>query len=219
MVISHEHRFIFIKTRKTAGTSIEVFLSGVCGEGDVLLPLRPPEAGHRPRNYDEDCFRSNFGFRNHMPARRVRQLVPAEVWKGYFKFCVERNPWDKCLSHYHWIRSRYDSAREMTLDEYCSVYHTRVPEDGQDMPVDFACYTDTDGKFLVDRVLRYESLDQELAQVCEQLNVPFNGSLRPRAKGDYRRDRRHYSQVLSDVQAHNIRQAFEREIDAFGYVY
>lgn len=220
MVISHKHRFIFIKTRKTAGTSIEVFLSQVCGDQDVLLPLRPPEAGHRPRNYDEDCFRNNSGgFRNHMPARQIKELVPAEVWNNYFKFCVERNPWDKCLSHYHFIKNRYNSARDLTLDDYCAVHHPQAQKSDQYMASDFENYTDTQGNWLVDRVLRYEKLDEELAQVFAQLGIPFGGTLKPRAKSDFRRDRRHYSQVLSAAQAQRIRQVFWREIGAFGYVY
>lgn len=39
MIVSHKHRFIFIKTRKTAGTSIEISLSRYCGESDILTPI------------------------------------------------------------------------------------------------------------------------------------------------------------------------------------
>ena len=31
MIISHEHKFIFLKTKKTAGTAIEAALSELCG--------------------------------------------------------------------------------------------------------------------------------------------------------------------------------------------
>lgn len=63
MISSHQHRFIFVKTLKTAGTSIEVFLSGLCGRDDVVTPLHIPEPGHAPRNFG--------GFYNHMPAARI----------------------------------------------------------------------------------------------------------------------------------------------------
>ena len=40
MIISHEHKFIFLKTKKTAGTAIEAALSEVCGASDVITPYR-----------------------------------------------------------------------------------------------------------------------------------------------------------------------------------
>ena len=41
MIISHEHKFIFLKTRKTAGTSIELALSDLCGARDIITSPRP----------------------------------------------------------------------------------------------------------------------------------------------------------------------------------
>ena len=39
MIISHSRKFIFVKTYKTAGSSLEIALSKYCAKGDVLTPL------------------------------------------------------------------------------------------------------------------------------------------------------------------------------------
>jgi hypothetical protein len=39
MIISHKYRTSFIKTAKTAGTSIEMALSRSCGPDDIITPL------------------------------------------------------------------------------------------------------------------------------------------------------------------------------------
>ena len=135
MILSYKYKFIFIKTAKTAGTSIEVFLSQRCGPQDIVTPIAPRVEGHQPRNYEglinpvpeileqpgkfffalRHSMTSCTKFYNHMPACEVKQRVPAEVWNGYFKFCVERNPWDKAfVSLQHARRAR---RRPLSLDE------------------------------------------------------------------------------------------------------
>src|ERR1044072_9375465 len=47
MIVSHEHKFIFLKTKKTAGTSIELALSALCDERDVITPLAEIDEGLR----------------------------------------------------------------------------------------------------------------------------------------------------------------------------
>lgn len=226
MILSHKHRFIFIKTGKTAGTSIEVFLSEHCGPDDVLTPITPPEEGHTPRNYQgmvpafrelrardgllaalRHPFAKRKRFYRHMPAWIVQTRVPPEVWQNYFKFCVERNPWEKVLSHYHMLSHRQGGT--LSLDQYFA---------RGKFPVNYRRYTDPPGsRIIVDRVVRYEHLSEQLAEVFARLNIPFSGSLGVKAKGGYRKDRTPYQLVFNQEQREIIRKVFAREIELHGY--
>lgn len=201
MIISHKYKFIFIKTYKTAGTSLESYLSEFCGETDVLTPVYPPVPGHLPRNVGD--------FYNHMPALEVQKKVGSEVWNSYFKFCVERNPWEKVLSFYWMEKTRNDSS--LDLDEFL----TR-----DNIGVNWHLYTDQEQKSpIVDRVLKYETIGHNLGQVFNTLGIPWGGTLEPKAKSGYRSDRRNYREVLSDGQSRFIAQKFSKEIEWHGYEY
>jgi len=202
MIISHKFKFIFIKTRKTAGTSVEVYLSSACGENDIVTPIIPHVEPHKARNYEDG------GFFNHISGAEIKSAVGDDTWNSYFKFCVERNPWDKTLSHYHMVNKR--SNRGVSLDSYFRA---------RDFPVDRDQYTDRSHKPMVDEILRYENLDAELSRTFKRLGVPFSGDLGVRAKSDYRTDRRHYREILNPEQSNLIKEAFAKEIEWFGYEY
>lgn len=205
MIISHRHRFIFLKTLKTAGTSIEAYLSSVCGDGDIVTPFGKPVQTHTPRNFD--------GFYNHMPAEEVRMKIGEDIWNDYFKFCVVRNPWDKVISHYSMVRNspnhRVDNNADLTLDDYlqAGLYN-----------IDYPIYTDSvTGTILVDQIARYETLNTDLQRIFDFLGIPFNGVLSIRAKSEFRTDRRHYREILTETQAEQISRIYSHEIVSNGY--
>jgi hypothetical protein len=227
MILSHKHKFIFIKTAKTAGTSIEVFLSRHCGPNDIVTPIAPPIEGHHPRNYEgfinpipeilerptklfsalRRAITTREKFYNHIPASEVQKRVPVDVWNGYFKFCVERNPWDKVLSHYHMHAAREGGS--LSLDEYLSRGR---------FPINYFRYTDRSGRrIIVDRVVRYENLLAELTEIFSQLNIPFDGTLGVAAKSEYRTDRRPYQEAFNEAQRRIVEKAFAKEIELHGY--
>lgn len=203
MIISHKYKFIFIKTRKTAGTSIEVTLSQVCGPNDVVSEINPPEDGHEPRNFWIDEARK-VQFYNHMPAREVRKLIGDEIWNSYFKFCVERHPYLKAISLFRMHRANaMGSKKNYTFDNWLSP---------KTVPVDFPLYTDADGEVMVDRIIRFKELKQGFAEVCEQLGLPVR-EIQARAKADYEK----VPVELTDKHKAFLQQAYAREFAYFGF--
>lgn len=62
MILSHRHRFIFIKGMKVAGTSAEIALSQICGPDDIITPVTRVDErervgkGAEPRNYTSHVY-------------------------------------------------------------------------------------------------------------------------------------------------------------------
>jgi hypothetical protein len=248
VVISHRYRLIFIKTAKTAGTSIEVFLSPLCGDDDVFTPFAFPEAGHQPRNYrgffnplpELRIIARTLGWRRgaaacslalrecalrrrlqymHLPAWQIRERVAEEVWGSYFRFCVERNPWDKVVSGWHYTRGRYDAS--LSFEDYldfCARCHVREERAAGVFPINFRTYVDpVTNTVLPDQILKYERLDEDLAAVFGRLGVPFETPLRIREKGQFQPNRRHYQEYYTKAQRSLVARLFAEEIELMGY--
>lgn len=214
MIISHQHQFIFLKTNKTAGTSIEIALSRFCGDDDVITPIAPEDellreewGGRKPQNYQTD--EGQDLFYNYMPARKIKRCVPPEVWTSYYKFCVERNPWDRVISAYYWVHK--EEPRPSLAEFLQSKKIKALKKKG------YSVYTIRD-RVVVDHVCLYESLDRELERVCERTGISEPLEL-PRAKGAYRGDRRPYQELYTPEDAHRIAELFAEEIALFGYTF
>ena len=224
MIISHEHRYIFIKTQKTAGTSIELALSRYCGPRDVITPVTPedealrdslggrgPQNYHRPVRTTRDAARFVLKrrrpdpFGNHSTATIVRGAVSKRIWRTYFKFCVERNPWDKTLSMWHFRNAR---RGPLSFDAYVMSNHLKGLSDWDRYA--------SDDQVHMDRVLRYEQLAEELDEVRLELGLPEQLVL-PRAKGHFRTDRRPYWELIAPEHEERIAMVFVREITHFKY--
>ena len=147
-------------------------------------------------------------FYGHMPARAVKARIHDHIWNSYFKFCVERNPWDKTLSHYHMINHR--AGGNLSLDDYLK---------SRNFCINYPIYTAASGELAVNQVIRYESLLTDLSVVFADLGIPFNNSLGAHAKSNYRVDKRPYQEIYTPQQRAIIENAFSKEIDMHGYNY
>lgn len=222
MIVSHEHKFIFLKTRKTAGTSIEVMLGGLIEPGAIVTPITPPNPGHRPRNHERFYnpvthasdlrkprvmvrkFMRRRAFFNHMTATQARARLGRRVWDGYFKFCFERDPWDKTVSWFYWLNRQKESG--LSFDEYVLT---------RPLPSDFDQYS-IDGSLAVDFVGKFEHLAADLRTVLARLDLPVDGAL-PEEKVGVRPEAAGVADLFDEALDRRVATVFHREIEAFGY--
>jgi hypothetical protein len=224
VIVSFQHRFAFIKVQKTAGTSIEVFLSQVAGADAIVTPINPPEPGHAARNFETGAvgdgasgrgsrrgrgrrqlasLPTEASFYNHMSASLVRDRIGVERWNDLYRFCFERNPWDKAISFYFWRTRRLDDPPP--FEAWATTPGNLVSE--REM------YT-VDGALVVDFVGRYETLTTDLQSVLDHVGVETSIEL-PRAKSEHRPvGERTPIGTAADAVVCDV---FAWEIDHFGY--
>lgn len=236
MIVSHRHRFIFLKTGKTAGTSVEIALSGLCGPEDVITPIVPEDEAVRtgmgcrgPQHWvlpvsawtGADWIRvlrrptrpgkARPKFYHHMPAAEAAPRLGSGgkggVWDSYFKFCFARNPWDRAVSMYDW---RYRDTARPSMREFLFSPAAERLRDGS-----WGLYT-IDGRVAVDRVCRFEFLESDLRGVLDGLGVTDEVRL-PVTKAGTRRDRRPYWELFDDACRERVAELCAAEIGLMGY--
>jgi hypothetical protein len=224
MIISHSHRFIFVKSLKTAGTSLEAALSNTCGGEDVVTPL-----GDFGFNRDETGAwvhksMNEGSYEQHDDAITIRDSLSPETWSRYFKFSVTRNPWDRALSNFFW-----EKRRDSSLVPPKRIYHNLgIPYDdftpvkkrfieyikGRTLENNDRFYV-IDGRLCVDYVIRYEYLDDDSREVCARLGL---STLQiPRLKAGIRKDKRHYTEYFDDEARDIVAELHRNDIRLFNY--
>ena len=207
MIASRAHRFVFIKTRKTAGTSIEIALSRHCGPDDLVTrisaddeELRAAAVGVGPQNDDTDP--SSYA---HMGARRVIEVIGRETWDDYFTFAVERNPFDVVASSF-----RY-SARKPTFTKTFAEF-VRTPRRLDRLALNERLYR-LGGKVIVDAVYRYEELPDAVADISSRLGLDLDLPHAKQGTGP------HYRKLYGPGDAEIVAERFARTIREFGYAF
>lgn len=204
MIVSHKHRFIFIKTSKTAGSSIEMALANICSDDDILTPIVPSVPGHTARNWEgrpnllkeitqlpRVHWRSSIKhfiqrkrFVNHLPAEIIKTRITERVWKNYFKFCFECDPFDKVASHFLFLkqRKRFDGNLEQFLSG--AIWCMNAP-----------LYS-INGSCVVDYVAKYESLGEELGRIGQFIGTSVPLASVQRLKRSDAHERARLSELL-----------------------
>ena len=234
MLVSHSHRFIFLKTTKTASSSIYRMLERFCAPPEFLaspayhtsaLHISPHGLMARLIDDSVSTYRPH-AVQDHSNLARARQLFPTE-FQLYHKIAAVRHPYAKVVSAFFfrlWNQSRKHSDAPRTdtlsraeLSQRFTAYVTPQPlvSTGRHDKGYFFC----DGQFAVDSVIRYEHLHEDLQALSERLKLKLNvrKDLPHEKRRSQDRASMRYEELIAPEAKAAIDEHYDWYFDQFGY--
>lgn len=199
-MISADHKIIFVHLRRTGGNSVEHALGGI-----TLLDADKTETNV----WDNNLHRGNValkidrrGHYIHASAGQIQKLHPVE-FDSYLKFTIIRNPWEQVASLY--LRLHSDDSAFVGFDAWLN--KKRKDRDFWIGTVPSYSLHDDNGVLLVNKILRFESLENDFISMCKECGISTKPLWRFNGNGmlDYRRFFRKTSiDIVSDIYIYDI---------------
>lgn len=159
-MISHKYKIIFVHVPRTGGTSVEkLFWPSKKDKTEKNLWM-----GYVRPYYNK----YQTGGMQHLLASQIYRELGEEVFREYFKFTFVRNPWDKIVSQFFYIKKRKDLMdfigleKEDDFHKYLLLIKKRKHVQWEEQ---YKFILDENGESLVDYIGRFETLEKLLKRL------------------------------------------------------
>ena len=103
MILSRGRKYIFIHAPKTGGTSMALALESRAMKDDIMLGDTPKAKRRRHKVAD---VKTAGRLWKHSTLADLDGLITLDELDTLFVFTLVRNPWDRMVSYYHWLRDQ-----------------------------------------------------------------------------------------------------------------
>ncbi|HMB13625.1 MAG TPA: sulfotransferase family 2 domain-containing protein [Roseovarius sp.] len=211
MIISRGRNYIFVHIPKTGGTSMAQALESRAMADDILIGDTPK--AHRRRGRLKGLEARGRLWKHATLSDIDGLLTPAEIADA-FTVTLVRNPWDRMVSYYHWLREQsFDHPAVRLAASHDFGAFLEAPETQIAWAAQPARHymTTVDGVERCSLYIRLEHLAEDAAPLWShlgfQLDVP---RVNMSARGAYRR-------YYSDDQAAIVARIAAEDIARFSY--
>ncbi len=267
MIFLKSPNLIFIKTKKTAGTSIEIALSAHADENDIITPIGNPgmmdecirmDMGFKqPQNWartknQEEWYRwqvrqfyklygtpllyhldidwtplkrrwlkytgtkARYVFANHMTAEELAPKIGEDVFLRAHKITSVRHPYEQLVSHVHFKIKKLKLPYIVNFRKVTQKSFDWMADDILKHEKPNHEYYFYKNQFLIEHVVRYEHMQEDLAKVEKAFGLSLIDKL-PITKATYRSDKRPAHEILSKEQMKRCYEKSRVEFEMFGY--
>lgn len=213
MIISRGRRYIFVHIPKTGGTALALALEARAMKDDILIGDTPKARQRRGRLKG---VKTAGRLWKHSTLADIAGLVPEDEVEGFFTLTLVRNPWDRAVSYYHWLRGQgfahpaVGLAKASTFSQFLN--HPQTQTAFRLWPAR-AYLRDRHGVERASLYARLERLEADLAPF--EAHLGFRVTPLPRANASARQpDWRGY---FTDADAALLADLCAEDIARFGY--
>jgi Sulfotransferase family len=213
MIISRGRQFIFVHIPKTGGTALSLALEARARADDILIG-DTPKARARKRRLQGAKTAGRLW--KHSTLADIAGLVTADEIAAYFTLTLVRNPWDRVVSYYHWLRSQsfaHPAVGVAKSNDFSGFLNHPQTQTSLSLWPYTAYMRDITGAEHASLYARLECLTDDLASFEAHMGFRISPLARTN-ESDRARDWRRY---YSDADAGLIGQICAADIAKFGY--
>lgn len=198
MIISHQHKFVFVHNPKTGGTSVKHWLFA---NGPRL----------RAHNASSQYFPAYSDFPDHFTCSEVTGV---ELIENYHKASIVRNTWDRVLSSWKFKTDKGNTSLSFEDFIFAGLKGFNKPKKGARFPrfpmiSPQHLFTHVNDEKWVDQVLRFENLQNDWSELQKNIgveNAPLPHSNKSKTKPS------EWTQQLIDI----VEKLYAKDIQLFG---
>jgi Sulfotransferase family len=213
MILSRGRRFIFVHIPKTGGTAFTLALEARAMKDDILIGDTPKARARKGR---WQGVRANGRLWKHSTLSDIAGLATDDEIAEFFTVALVRNPWDRAVSYYHWLRGQsfpHPAVGLAKVHDFSGFLNHAQTRTALTLWPYSAYMRDMFGQERASLFARLEHLDQDLAPFEAHLGFRLTPLPRVNASDRDRDYREHYN----DADAALMARISADDIARFGY--
>jgi hypothetical protein len=213
MILSRGRRYIYVHIPKTGGTALTLALEARAMKDDIIVADTPKG---RARKGKLKHVETSGRLWKHSTLSDIRGLASDDEIATFYTVTLVRNPWDRLVSYYHWLREQGFAHPAVTLakaSEFSAFLN--APETRAGFAAHpYASYVTTGaGQERCDLFIRLEHFDEDVRAFEAHLGF----RLAPLAPANQSGRAADWRGFFSDRDAETIAEICAADIARFGY--